>query len=134
MLIPTNSINAWRALVVWVCRAAALILITLGTYLFLKRILWGVLNGDPFMPFDTWDEVAESNSTFRGIAMIAVGIPLALLSRWIARWVVIVPSSACPGCGYDTHAGSKPHHPDPARAEIPSPAGPKRCPECGLEA
>ncbi len=49
------------------------------------------------------------------LAFAAPAVPLWLFDRWIARFIVPMPQSICPGCGYRLEALTTP-----------------RCPECGV--
>lgn len=100
-LTPAH-VNTARTLTIWGIRAIAVILIAVGLYLFLKKALFGVGSGVGFfeMTFQVWDDTGEMHSTYRGLAMIAVGAGLAFGSRRIARWVVSTPEEGCPRCGY----------------------------------
>ncbi|MCL4741060.1 MAG: hypothetical protein KJZ54_02550 [Phycisphaerales bacterium] len=112
--IAPERINAMRALCTLAARAAAVWCVAFGAYLFLKKILFAVGVGDPSHAFRVFMEDGDMQSTYRGLAMIAVGVALAVLSRRIALWVVPVPATGCPRCGY------------------PTPDAEGRCPECGL--
>ncbi|HZW10868.1 MAG TPA: hypothetical protein VFF69_13285 [Phycisphaerales bacterium] len=112
-LTPAH-VNAARTLAAWGVRVAALALLAVGCYLFLKKLLFGLGSGQGLeMTFQVWDNTGEEQSTYRGLAMIAVGAALAAGARRIARWVVSAPETGCPRCGY---AG----------------AATDTCPECGL--
>lgn len=118
--LSTQQVNAVRGIVTWTIRAAALILIATGAYLSLKRLALGVGNNfDLQLIFQTWQSTGEEQSMYRGIAMMLVGGVLAALSRRLAAWVVAMPPTGCPQCGY-------------AVAPPQGAASPGRCPECGL--
>jgi hypothetical protein len=108
-------VNASRTILVWILRATAVVLLAAGGYLFLKKVLFGLGSGVDFieMTFQVWEDVGEQHSTYRGLAMIAVGAALAFGARRIARWVVCVPEAGCPRCGYSGTVTDT-------------------CPECGL--
>jgi hypothetical protein len=110
-----HAVTAGRMLATWIVRAAGVILLGVGTYLALKRVYLGVGTGNFQLIHRIWSDDGDMQSFYRGLAMITVGSALCLLSSRIARWVVVLPARACPGCTYDL--------PDPA---------PDRCPECGL--
>jgi hypothetical protein len=113
-LTPTR-VNHARALVCLALRAAATLLLAWGAYLFLKKLLFALGNPATGLHhmFRVYMEIGETQSTYRGLAAMIVGAGLAIASRNIARWVVCLPSHACPACGYAGGAGD-------------------RCPECGL--
>lgn len=113
MQLPPQRINACRAVVSWCARAAGIALIACGGYLVLKRVLLGLAVGDLTMIFQVYEEVGETQSFSRGLAMVIVGAALGLLARRIATWIVTPPHTGCPGCGYE---------------KVDS----DRCPECGL--
>lgn len=115
--ISPTDVARTRVIAVWMIRAVSLSSTGLGLYLVLKKLLFALVaptgEGLWFM-FRVWDDVGEQQSTFRGLAMIILGVALGLASSRLARWVVALPASGCPRCGYDA-------------------AGRDRCPECGLE-
>jgi hypothetical protein len=108
------DVNAVRAWVTWALRAVALTLGACGAYLALKRLIFGLGQGDPLIAWKGYMEVGESDSLSRGIALIALAGALAWGSRRIAHWVVTVAPDGCPACGYT----------GPGRDGL--------CPECGL--
>lgn len=108
-----RSIHAWRALATWLMRAPAVALVTIGTYLALKKVLFGVGTGHLEMIHSVWEDVGEQHSLYRGVSMVAVGLVLGALAPRLARWIVTLPPSGCPRCGYA------------ATDDQP-------CPECGL--
>lgn len=115
-----NRINMVRGWVTWAVRCVALILVVTGLYLVLKRFTLGL--GDNFnfnLIFRTYEGTGEGQSMYRGIAMALVGLPLGFWSRKIAAWVIAMPPTGCPQCGY---------------AVAPPDGGvwPAKCPECGL--
>jgi len=112
--VAPERINALRALCTLAMRAAAVWCLGFGAYLFLKKVLFALGVGDPSHAFRVYTEDGDMQSTYRGLALIVVGVALALLSRRIAGWVVPVPATGCPRCGY------------------PTPDAEGRCPECGL--
>ncbi len=112
--IPPERINAVRAIVTLVVRVAAVWCLGFGAYLFLKKVLFAVGIGDPSHAFRVFMEDGDMQSTYRGLALMAVGVVLGLLSRRIGTWIVTVPATGCPRCGY------------------PTPDSEGRCPECGL--
>lgn len=108
-----RDIHAWRAVATWLMRAPAVALITVGAYLALKKLLFGVGTRNLDMIYDVWEGVGEGHSFYRGLAMIAVGAALGVMAPRLARWVVTIPARGCPRCGY--------------AADEDQP-----CPECGL--
>jgi hypothetical protein len=113
-LSPT-AIHTARAVTAWALRGAGVVLLAVGGYLFLKRLLFaiGMGRGGFDHIFRVYVEVGEQMSSYRGLAMLAVGAVLAVFARRIARWVVSMPAVGCPGCGYTGAVNDK-------------------CPECGL--
>lgn len=113
-LTPT-TVNTARSLMAWGLRAVGVVLLAIGGYLFLKRLLFAIGMGSGGLDhiFRVYTEVGEDMSTYRGLSMLAVGGVLALFAKRIARWTVSMPERGCPGCGY-------------AGAVTP------KCPECGL--
>lgn len=113
MKLSTESVHSARALATWLVRAAAVILVGVGSYLFLKRLVFGLMVSDMKQAFGVWMEIGEGHSAARGLAMVAVGAALGLLSRRIVRWAIVPAASGCAGCGYP--------HPESGV-----------CPECGM--
>lgn len=112
MKLSTESVHSARALATWIVRGASVSLVAMGTYLFLKRLAFGLIVRNFEAAFGVWMDVGEEHSASRGLAMVAVGITLALLSRRIVRWAIVPAASGCAGCGYPE-----------AASEV--------CPECG---
>mgnify|MGYP005842603273 CR=1 FL=1 len=112
--ITPERINAVRALCTLVVRAAAAWCLAFGAYLFLKKILLALGIGDLSHAFRVYTDDGDMNSAYRGIALMIVGVALAVLSRRIGGWIVPVPATGCPRCGY------------------PTPDAEGRCPECGM--
>lgn len=113
--ITPRSITAARAAVTWAARAAAAVLLAWGGYLFLKKLFFALGQGPGGFDhmFRVYTEIGEGHSTYRGMAAIMIGAALAVLSRRLARWIIAMPETGCPTCGY---AGSSSD----------------TCPECGL--
>lgn len=118
--ISTQRINLVRGVVTWALRAVALTLVATGVYLFLKRFIMGLGSGLDFkLIFQTWESL-DHQPVYGGIAMALVGLPLGFWSKKIAAWVIAMPPTGCPQCGY---------------AVSPPEGGawpPGKCPECGL--
>lgn len=115
--IRPQTVNAARAIMTWALRAIALALVALGLYLVLKKVGFGIGTSQPRMIYDVFTDTGEGHALYRGIAMILVGVPIGLLSRRLAAWMIVVPSNACPACGHDTERTDD-----------------GRCTECGLPA
>ncbi len=118
-LTPTH-INTTRTLVVWCIRSVAVVLLVVGGYLFLKKFFFAIglsTSGNPsyafFHMFRVYNEIGEGQSTYRGLAMLVVGLVLARGAKRIARWMIAMPATGCPRCGYDGAVNTI-------------------CPECGL--
>jgi hypothetical protein len=113
-LSPT-AIHTARAVTAWALRGAGVVLLAVGGYLFLKRLLFaiGMGSGGFDQIFRVYMEIGEGMSTYRGLAMVMVGGVLVVFARRLARWIVSMPERGCPSCGYAGAAGDK-------------------CPECGL--
>lgn len=112
--LKAHDIHSVRAVATWLARLAAVVLLVMGAYLALKRVLIAILTGDITMIHLVWEGAGDQQGFYRGIGMVAAGVAMALLSRKIARWVVVVPEEGCPRCGYAV---------DPATRG--------QCPECG---
>jgi hypothetical protein len=110
------AINQVRGFITWGVRGVALVLVVVGIYYLLKRTVFGAASGDMRGALTAYMGVGEGHEVAIGIACVAVGAALALLSRHLARWVIVMPPSGCPQCG---HAG--------ITAEM------DRCTECGLQ-
>ncbi len=115
-----QQIHRVRTVGLWSVRTIAAALITYGIYLFLKRMIFGVMIGDPAMPFQVHMEIGETHSTSRGPAMAIVGLAMFLLSRRMMGWVFPPPFAGCPRCAYPVPEGMDGSSPD-------------RCPECGYQ-
>ncbi|MCC7388436.1 MAG: hypothetical protein IT431_06670 [Phycisphaerales bacterium] len=113
-LSPT-TVHTARAVTAWALRGAGVILLAVGGYLFLKRLMFAVGMGSGGFDhiFRVYMEIGEGMSTYRGLAMLAIGAALAVFARRIAGWMVSMPAVGCPGCGYTGAVSDK-------------------CPECGL--
>ncbi|GEM_PF-1243389 len=121
-MLENRTIHAARALLVWGIRAGALVLIALGLFLIGARLMYGVLGvGDLPSAWNAWQGIGEDHGFFRGVPMTLVGVTLALLSKRLARWVIVAPESGCPRCAYPTA-------PDPAATDRPD-----HCSECGYQ-
>lgn len=112
MKLSTESVHSARALATWIVRAVAVTLITCGVYFFLRRAIFGLFQRDLELTFNVWQGIGERDQTSGGLAMIAVGVALALLSRRIVRWAIVPAQSGCAACGYPEVEGGV-------------------CPECG---
>ena len=106
--------NAWRGIAVWVMRAASVLMLAVGAYLLLKRLLFGIGQGSPGLGFTIYQSSGEEASAYRGLAMIMVGAALGPLAPRIAAWMIRVPPEDCPRCGYGARDSD-------------------RCTECGLD-
>ena len=113
-LTPTH-INTTRALMAWCIRSAAVVLMAMGSYLFLKKLFFAIgQDGRGFTHmFRVYREIGEGLSTYRGLSMLFVGVVLALSATRLARWMIAMPATGCPKCGYDGAVNDT-------------------CPECGL--
>lgn len=98
----------------WTIRLVAALLIGAGLYLVVNRLFFGLLIGNLRIGWTHYQGVGEGHFFAHGLAMLAIGIPLAILSRRAARWIVAMPDAGCPACGYTGERDA---------------AG--RCPECG---
>ncbi len=105
-----------RAIALWTVRAVAVVLVCYGVYLILARLVFAfVVSPNPgFSNVQMWMGTAEDHGWVRGWPMVGVGLTLALLSRRLTRWMIGVPDSGCPCCGYSDRA-------------------PRVCSECGLD-
>jgi hypothetical protein len=101
MKMTTGTIHGVRAVVLWVVRLIGAVMVAWGAYLMTRWMLYGLLWNLP----DVWSGVQE------GLPRIAIGGVLCVGGRWLARWMVPVPETGCPACGYETLPGV--------------------CPECG---
>lgn len=114
--VTPAEINMLRGVVVWVLRALATVLLAIGLYLVLKRVLFGLATGQLELIYNVWEGIGEGNSFYRGLAALMVGLAIAIGSERVSKWIIAVPPESCPRCGY----------------EQPRPAGTAVCPECGL--
>ncbi|MCC6660181.1 MAG: hypothetical protein IT437_04775 [Phycisphaerales bacterium] len=107
-----RTIHAARAVATWGVRAPSAAAVALGAYLLLKKVAFGIGTGQVRVIYDIYEGVGEGHDTYKGLALVVVGVACGLLSRRMARWIVTVPETGCPACGYAVQ-GSGP------------------CPECG---
>jgi hypothetical protein len=114
MRISPATVNSVRGIATWAMRGVSIVLLALGAYLVLSRVLWAVGSRLLSQGFAFYTEPHEVGAPFTGAAMLAIGAGLGRLAGPIARWMIPVPPESCPRCGY-------------GNAE---PVG--RCPECGL--
>lgn len=106
------TVHAWRAAVTWGVRAPSALAVAVGAYLLIKKVAFGMGTGDLATIYNIFEGVGEGHDTYKGLALVVVGVTCGLLSRRIARWIVTVPDAGCPGCGYARLVGDA-------------------CPECG---
>jgi len=99
-----------------VVRAIAAGVLALGAILVVKRLAFAAMQGGLRAAYEAYMGVGEWHEASLAVGLLAVGAAAAWGSRSIATWLVPVPASACPACGYE---GLK------SRMD--------RCPECGLE-
>ena len=116
---PTDVLGA-RALLTWVLRLVAAFLVIYGAFLVLARVTYASLisvSNPGFLDrIRVWEGVGQDHGWVRGWPMLIVGLALAFTAVPLARWIIRVPDSGCPGCQYAGTRGK---------------AG--RCPECGLD-
>jgi hypothetical protein len=112
MRIKGEHLHRVRAVTTWAIRAVSFVAVALGLYLFLKKLAFGVGSGSFENVFRIWDGTGEGQSTYRGLSLIAVGLTAGLLAPRLARWIITMPPTGCPACGYSAAAGAP-------------------CPECG---
>ncbi len=117
--MTAGQISTLRGCATWVIRSVAVILVAVGAYLMLKRLAFGVGVWDFETALQVWQGIGEEQSFYRGIALVLTGLLLGLFSRRIAAWVIAMPPTGCPQCGY-------------AVAPPTGRTAPPRCPECGL--
>ncbi len=118
--LTPRRVNSVRTVVVWCLRGVAVVLLAEGAYLFLKKLFFAIgmiTSHNPtygfFHMFRRMEGIGEGQSTYRGLAMLVVGGALAFGAKRIARWMIAMPVTGCPRCGYDGAVNSI-------------------CPECGL--
>ena len=116
MSITPANVNEWRARTKWILRGLAFLLITVATYLCLKRIAFGLITGDFGMAIQVWQDIGETHSISRGTAMLLIGSLIAVFAGSLSHWIIALPPDTCPRCGH-------------AR----TPGGATKCTECGLE-
>ncbi|MGP1347578.1 MAG: hypothetical protein ACTS3F_13050 [Phycisphaerales bacterium] len=111
-----QRIRSTRALVMWLVRVVGSAMVALGVYLLVKQLVFGLMVGHPSRAWQIYQGVGEWHIASHGAAAAVVGLPMVLLSRRIARFVVAMPDRGCPGCAYTGERD-----------------GNGKCPECGLE-
>lgn len=94
-----------------------MILVASGAYLATKKLLFGLGTRQPETIVDVYEGIGEGHSFYRGLALLAVGFALGAAAPRLAAWIIVLPTSGCPRCGYKTTI---------------APGAP--CPECGLAA
>ena len=110
--MKAERIHDARAVALWAIRSIGLALTGWGVFMVSARLLYGTLGtGQPRTAWTVWMDVGQTHGVFRGLPLIAIGLALAFFARGLARWIVAVPGSGCPGCGYERTTGD--------------------CPECG---
>lgn len=94
-------------------RFMSLILCIIGSVPVTWGIVYMTLSGD----LAEIIYIPEQLAPFFAMAGVFIlpAIPLWLFDRWLARKLVPMPQSHCPGCGYQLQHLTRPH-----------------CPECGL--
>lgn len=112
MRISARHIHTWRAITTWAIRLPAAAAVAYGCYLVLKKIAFGVGTGRPDMILDVWQGIGEEHDTYQGLSMIVIGLAAGVLAPRLSRWIIAMPPTGCPSCGYAA-----------------APGGP--CPECG---
>ncbi len=117
--LTPQRINLVRGAMTWCVRGVAVLLVAVGAYLVLKRLAFGVGVWDFETALRVWEGIGEEQSFYRGVAMVLVGGGLGAFSRRISGWVIAMPPTGCPQCGY-------------AVAPPDGGAWPGKCPECGL--
>jgi ribosomal protein S27AE len=113
-----RSVNAWRAGVAWCLRGAGVVCVGAGAYLVLKKLLFAVGTFQFLDALEIYEGIGEEHSFYRGAALVIVGAVLAGYSRRLARFVITLPETGCPRCGYAVGLA------EGDRAT--------RCPECGM--
>ncbi len=118
MRLDPKRVQDLRAVVLLAIRLVALWLIAWGVFQVTARIAFGVLgaNNKVQNAWGVWTDIGAEHGIFRGIAALAVGVPLAILSRGLSRWIVRPPETTCPRCAHEGPGGAE-----------------GICTECGLE-
>lgn len=111
-----ERIRKTRALVMWCVRLLGGVMVMLGAYLLIKQVVFGLMIDRMSTAWMIYRGIGEWHFGSHGVALVVVGLPLLLLSRSIARFVVAMPDAGCPGCRYTGERD-----------------GQGRCPECGVE-
>jgi len=116
MSLAASRINHRRAAVCSVIRAAAVCALAVGAFFVVKRLVFGVLTGSIRDAWAVFMGTGESHEFSMRLALLGAGAVAAAASGRLARWIVVLPSEACPACGYGGITSRM-----------------DRCPECGLE-
>lgn len=121
--LSPSAMQDARAVATWVLRLVAIVLLIWGSYLVLKKVLFSATFGSDAVAhlFRVYEGIGEEHSTYRGLAALLVGGTIAVTSRRLARWVVVLPRDGCPRCGYSgpvtttcPECGQQGLHADPA--------------------
>ena len=108
MKLAPEDIHTCRALVQWILRGVAAVLLAAGFFLGLRHLLFRLVSGDL---------LAWGSDLGEGLAMIVIGAAFAFGARRISTWIIVLPATGCPRCGHARPPGGQ----DTC------------CPECGLE-
>lgn len=92
------------------------IMIVIGALMAVYRVLYTMKGGTPLrsmvLGWQDWNTMWLSFP--ETVALAGAGLLLALASPRLARWIITIPETGCPACGY-----ARPEHAEP------------KCPECG---
>ncbi len=95
-----------RAIVLSVLRAIGVVLIGIGLVMVFNRLLFGLWGtGNIAQGWSNWTSIGQSHGIFLGVPLTGLGVLLALLSGWLAHWIVRAPGIGCGRCGYETLDG-----------------------------
>jgi hypothetical protein len=113
-LTPATVVSV-RTKVLWIVRAVALVLLVVGAYFLVNRVLFATITADWSYALKTFSGIGTFHPFHAGVALVVIGATLGLFSRRIAAWLTPAPIEGCPNCGFSRGDDD-----------------PTRCTECGL--
>lgn len=100
---PHRVVHVYRSIALGSLRAIALAMITVGMVMVFNRILFGLWGtGNIAQGWSNWSDIGQWHGIFFGVPLACAGVALALLSSWLAHWIVRAPAMGCAKCGYET--------------------------------
>ncbi len=102
MRLDPMRVQDLRTIVLIVIRLVALWLIAWGAFQIIARLAFGFLGAKKLdQAWSVWMDIGSEHGIYRGLGALAIGIPMAILSQALSRWIVRPPETSCPRCGYE---------------------------------